>query len=58
MTVSISQALLLAIGLVTSALSTAVNPQAANTQSDIAVRNCEWYSKIESLCPNELTVGY
>jgi hypothetical protein len=41
MTVSISQALLLAIGLASSALSTAVNPEAANAQRDVAVLNCE-----------------
>jgi hypothetical protein len=40
MTISISQALLLAMGLATSALSTEVSHQAAN-ERDVAVRNCE-----------------
>ncbi|GLI78598.1 endochitinase 1 [Penicillium ochrochloron] len=47
MTISISQVLLLAMGLATSALSTEVRHQAAN-ERDVAVRNCVAFYRVAS----------
>ncbi|KAF3388652.1 hypothetical protein F1880_003400 [Penicillium rolfsii] len=45
---SLSQALLLALGLATSALSATVNSQVANAQMDVPVRNCVAFYRVAS----------
>lgn len=49
MTLSISRALLLAMGLATSALSTVVKLPEANSPLDTADRDCEWFLKFNVL---------